>query len=60
MASTEVLHLRQHLDHRREAEDGYFFGVEVDEAVAEGGAVSEVIFGVREIFFMTGRAVLED
>ena len=60
VASTEVLHLRQHLDHRREAEDGRFFGVEVDEAVAEAGAVGEVVFGVREIFFMTGRAVLRN
>ena len=59
VAPTEVLHLCQHLDHRREAEDGRFFGVEVDEAVAEAGAVGEVVFGVREIFFMTGRAVLE-
>ena len=39
MASTEVLHLRQDFDHRRETEDGYFFGVEGDETLAETGAV---------------------
>ena len=59
VASTEILHLRQNFDHRREAEDGYFLSVEVDEAVAEAGAVGEVVFGVCEILFVTGRAVLE-
>ena len=61
MASTKVLHLRQDFDHRREARDGYFFGVEIDidDAVAEARAVGEVVVGVFEIFLVTGRAVLD-
>ena len=59
VASTEVLHLRQNFDHRCEAEDGYFFGVEVDKTVAEAGAVGEVVFGICEILFVAGRAVLK-
>lgn len=59
VAAAEVLHLRENFDHGSEAEDGCFFGVEVNKALAEAGAVRKVVGGVLEIFFVAGGAVLE-
>ena len=59
MAGAEVLHLGEDFDHGREGEDGGFFGVEGDEAVAEAGAVGEVVGWVGEVLFVAGGAVLE-
>ena len=58
MAAAEVLGLGEDFDHGGEGEDGGLFGVEVDEAVAEAGAVGEVVGLGGEVFFVAGGAVL--
>lgn len=58
VASAEVLHLREDLDHGCQAEDGGLFSIEVHEALAEAGTVGQVVVGGVEVFFVAGSAVL--